>query len=250
MWWAGRSMRMRRAYMAELEARARRLERARDAHARAALAEERARIARELHDVIAHHVSVMTVQAAAAQRVLGSRPEEAREALTAITETGRSALAEMRNLVVVLRTDDDGPPPAPGRAPQPGVAQLETLAGQLREAGLAVRLTTEGEPAPLPPGVDLTVYRVVQEALTNTLKHGGPETTAEVLLRYEPRALHVSVRDDGRGAPATTRDDPDRPGHGILGMRERVSLYGGELRAGPGRAGGYRVDARLPRGAG
>ncbi|MEO3804693.1 sensor histidine kinase [Nonomuraea sp. B1E8] len=237
VWGAGRSLRLRRAYREELRGRAARLERARAADTRAARAEERSRIARELHDVVAHHVSVMTVQAAAARKVLSSDPALAREALTAIEHTGRMAMSEMRNIVGVLRTD--------ARAelgPQPGMDDLPALVEQMREAGLPTRLIVEGEPPPLPAGVDLAAYRLVQEGLTNSMRHAGAGTTAVVTVRHAPHELDVRVADDGRGAAGA----PARSGHGLLGIRERVALYGGTLSVGPLPGGGFEVRARFP----
>ncbi|MEV4579064.1 sensor histidine kinase [Nonomuraea jabiensis] len=237
VWGAGRSLRLRRAYLDELKDRAQRLERARAADTRAARAEERSRIARELHDVVAHHVSVMTVQAAAARRVLASDPDLAREALSAIEHTGRMAMAEMRSIVGVLRTD--------ARAelgPQPGVQDLPVLVEQMREAGLATRLIVEGEPRPLPAGVDLAAYRLAQEGLTNSLRHAGAGAKAVVTVRHDPRELDVRVQDDGLGAAGVSA----RPGHGLVGIRERVALYGGILNIGPLPGGGFEVRARFP----
>jgi signal transduction histidine kinase len=236
----GRSIGFRRAYTAELELRADRLERAREADLRAVVAEERSRIARELHDVVAHAVSVMTVQAAAAQRTLDRSPQRAREAMAAVEDTGRLALADMRRIVGVLRSDAHEPGEL---APQPGVADLDDLVGQVCTAGLACELKVVGTPRPLPSGIDLTVYRLVQEALTNTRKHAGP-TRARVTLTYGDQFVHVSVRDDGRGAAAHLSGADQ--GHGLLGMRERVAVYGGALRAGPGVGGGFEVSARIP----
>ncbi|MGW2159091.1 sensor histidine kinase [Nonomuraea sp. NPDC001699] len=237
VWGAGRSLRLRRAYLEELRDRASRLERAHAADTRAARAEERSRIARELHDVVAHHVSVMTVQAAAARRVLSADPDLAREALSAIENTGRLAMTEMRNIVGVLRTD--------ARAelgPQPGVGDLPGLVEQMREAGLPTLLRVEGEPRPLPAGVDLAAYRLVQEGLTNSLRHAGAGAEAVVTVRHAPTGLDVRVEDDGKGtAPAT-----DRPGHGLVGIRERVALYGGILNIGPRPGGGFEVRASFP----
>ncbi|MEU8379132.1 sensor histidine kinase [Streptosporangium sp. NPDC048865] len=255
LWIAGRSVRLRRAYQAELRDRARRMERAREADTRAARAEERSRIARELHDVIAHHVSVMTVQAAAARRVLASNPDGAREALSAIEELGRTAMAEMRGMVGVLRTD--GTPAE--RSPQPGVREIPALVDQMREAGLRTQLWiedergapgTDGSAAPgtettLPPGVDLAAYRLVQEALTNSLRHAGPQARAWVTVRHEPGELAVQVEDDGRG-PAARDPGDEVAGHGLAGIRERVALYGGLLRIGPRPGGGFEVNARFP----
>ncbi|MGI5289622.1 sensor histidine kinase [Nonomuraea polychroma] len=237
VWGAGRSLRLRRAYLEELKDRAARLERAHAADTRAARAEERSRIARELHDVVAHHVSVMIVQAAAARRVLATDQELAGEALSAIEQTGRMAMAEMRNIVGVLRTD--------ARAelgPQPGVQDLPALVEQMREAGLPTRLLVEGEPRPLPAGVDLAAYRLVQEGLTNALRHAGAGAEAVVTVRHKPRELDVRVEDDGKGAP----DPPIRSGHGLVGIRERVALYGGILSIGPLPGGGFEVRARFP----
>ncbi|MFG1703247.1 sensor histidine kinase [Nonomuraea sp. M3C6] len=241
VWGAGRSLRLRRAYLEELKDRAARLERAHAADTRAARAEERSRIARELHDVVAHHVSVMTVQAAAARRVLAADPDLAREALSAIEHTGRLAMTEMRNIVGVLRTDSR----ADARAelgPQPGVRDLPLLAEQMREAGLSTRLQAEGEPRPLPAGVDLAAYRLVQEGLTNSLRHAGAGAKAVVTVRYEPHELDVRVEDDGVGAAGLST----RSGHGLVGIRERVALYGGILSIGPLPGGGFEVRARFP----
>ncbi|MBO3752305.1 sensor histidine kinase [Streptosporangiaceae bacterium NEAU-GS5] len=249
-WVLGRSVRLRRAYLAELVDRADRLERARESDTRAARAEERSRIARELHDVVAHHVSVMTVQAAAARKMLEANPDappepgtiiNAREALTAIEEMGRTAMVEMRNIVGVLRTD--GPAE---RGPQPGLHDLPTLVEQMREAGLRTQLWLEGERKVLPPGVDLAAYRLVQEALTNSLRHAGPAARAWVTVRQEPTELNVHVEDDGRGAAAELRAPAGASGHGLVGIRERVALYGGVLRIGPRNGGGFEVRARFP----
>lgn len=250
VWAFARSVGFRRAYTAELEARADRLIHTREADTRAALAEERGRIARELHDVVAHHVSVMTVQASAAQRTIDRNPERAREAMAAVEQTGRAALVEMRRLVGILRGNEDevgGVQLSEGHnAPQPGLDALEVLVQQVREAGVPVELSIEGVPTELPPGIDLAAYRIIQEALTNTLKHAGP-AGSRVLLRYRPDEILVRVADDGRGAAAGL-DAPDtgRTGHGLLGMRERVALYGGRLYAGPRAGGGFEVLARIP----
>lgn len=246
VWGAGRSLRLRRAYLEELKDRAARLERAHAADTRAARAEERSRIARELHDVVAHHVSVMTVQAAAARRVLAADPDLAREALSAIEHTGRLAMTEMRNIVGVLRTD--------ARAelgPQPGVRDLPSLVEQMREAGLPTSLRVEGEPMPLPAGVDLAAYRLVQEGLTNSLRHAGAGVKAVVTVRHDPGELDVEVRDDGNGGDPKGGSGKDRDmslpsGHGLVGIRERVALYGGILSIGPLPGGGFEVRARFP----
>ncbi|WP_182886153.1 sensor histidine kinase [Microbispora sp. H10885] len=239
-WVCGRALRLRRAYLDELVQRAHRLERARDADTRAARAEERSRIARELHDVVAHHVSVMTVQAAAARRMLDTKPDVARDALTAIEEMGRTAMAEMRNIVGVLRTD--GPAE---RGPQPGMQDLPALVEQMREAGLRTQLRIEGDRPGLPPGVDLAAYRLVQEALTNSLRHAGPAARAWVTVRHEGNELTLQVEDDGRGAAEESVRIGGK-GHGLVGIRERVALYGGVLRIGPRVGGGFEVRARFP----
>lgn len=239
-WVVGDSMRYRRAYYANLEERAARLETERDAQAQIAVATERARIARELHDVVAHNVSVMVVQADGASYTLDTDPGRAREALTAIAGTGRQALAEMRRLLGVLRRDDDGTDP--GRAPLPGIGQLGELLEQTRAAGLPVALTVEGVPRPLPDGAALAAYRIVQESLTNTRKHGGPMATAQVMLRYLEDALVLRITDDGPGPAAAA----DGGGHGLTGMRERVAIYGGWVRTGRRAGGGFQVTARLP----
>jgi signal transduction histidine kinase len=246
VWWLGRGLRLRRAYLAELEDRAQRLERVREGDARTARVEERARIARELHDVVAHHVSVMTVQAGAARRILDRDPVSAREAMSTIEGLGRTALSEMRRIVGVLRTERD--PVHTGRelAPQPGLHDIGGLIDRVRETGLMVQLWIEGEPRTLSPGVDLAVYRLVQEALTNTLKHAGPQARAWVRIHYAGQGVNVEIEDDGRGAAAGLPGNGDSSGHGLVGMRERVSLYGGELRIGPRSGGGFEVRARFP----
>jgi len=239
-WVLGDSMRYRRAYYANLEERAARLERDRDAQAQMAAAAERARIARELHDVVAHNVSVMVVQADGAAYALGSDPGRAREALAAISATGRQALAEMRTLLGVLRRNDDNGQAA--LAPMPGLGQLHDLLEQTRAAGLPVSCVVEGSPLPLPGGAALAAYRIVQESLTNTRKHAGPGAAARVRLRYTAEALELTVSDDGLGAAATA----DGAGHGLTGMAERAAMYGGSVLAGPGPLGGFQVIARLP----
>jgi signal transduction histidine kinase len=230
-WAIGRTLAERSRRAAKLQERADRLAREQET----AVAGERARIARELHDVIAHSVSVMTVQAGAARLLLDEDPARAREPLLSVEETGRQALAEMRRLLGILRADER---PA-ALAPQPGVADIGALVDQLRAAGLPVDVVVEGDPQALPPGIDLAAYRVVQEALTNALKHAGAARAA-VSIRYSGTALELSVVNDGR-VPRNGRG-----GHGLVGMRERVALYGGEFKAGPRREGGYAVRARLP----
>jgi len=206
--------------------------------AQRAVAEERARIARELHDVVAHNVSLIVVQAVAAEDVFDARPEVARDALRKIEASGRAALAELRRLLETVRPDstDDA------NAPQPGLNRLDALAEAVEAAGLTVEVHREGAPVDLPAGVDLSAYRIVQEALTNTLRHAGA-TRADVTVRYGPDGLGVDVVDDGSGAAVGQVDD--RGGHGIVGMRERAELFGGELEAGPTAGGGWLVRARL-----
>ncbi len=233
-WALGDNVRTRRAYLYGLEEKADRLERERIANVRRATAEEQARIARELHDVIAHSVSVMVVQAAAAGDIFDTNPARAREALASIESTGRTALAELRRLLGTMRNGDAS------YAPQPGLSGLDALADHVRAAGIEVDVRVEGASAPLAAGVDLAAYRIVQEALTNTLKHAAA-TRATVTVRHLVSRIELEVVDDG---VAATRGDGT--GHGIIGMRERASLYGGEIRAEPRATGGFGVFATLP----
>ena len=223
----------------EAEERAARVELRRAEEARAAVAEERARIARELHDVVGHAVSVMTVQASGVRRLLNPDQVREREALEIVEQTGREALAEMRRLVGVLRRPEE----APALAPQPSLQYLDQLVENAREAGLPVEVRIEGEATELPAGVDLTAYRLVQEGLTNAMKH-AKASRAEILVRYGADAVELQVTDDGRGF---SDGRADSGGHGLVGMRERVAVYGGELEAGPGPNGGYTLRARLPK---
>jgi signal transduction histidine kinase len=238
-WLIGDNLRVRRAYTQQLEDRAIALELEREEKAAQAVTEERARIARELHDVVAHYVSVMVVQTAGARRIADKDPAAARTALEAVEAAGRTALTEMRRMLEVLRADD------PGMGPQPGLAELERLISQVRDVGLPVELNVEGDACCLPAGMDLAAYRIVQEALTNTVKHGG-KATARVNVRYRDDYLEIEVTDDGRGAAAPLLAAGASGGHGLIGMKERVALYGGELQTGPVLPGGYRVYARLP----
>ena len=217
--------------------RRRRVLRDRTLAARDAVIAERATIARELHDVVAHHMSVMVVQAGAARSVVETAPDAAADGLRQIEASGRTGLAEMRRLLEILKADHaDG-----DLAPQPGLAHLDELLDGMRATGLRVEAVVEGEPRPLPPGVDLSAYRIVQEALTNSLRHAGG-ASARVRLRYEPDALDLEVIDDGPGATA----DNVGGGHGLIGMRERAQLFGGEVEAGSRPGGGFAVRARLP----
>jgi signal transduction histidine kinase len=245
-WVLGDSIRTRRAYFAQLEERASRLEKEREAQAKVAVAAERARIARELHDVVAHNVSVMVVQADGAAYVLDAAPDQAKKALETISSTGRQALAEMRRLLGVLRTGEHQE--GGEYVPQPDVEQIDELVQQCRTSGLPVDFKVEGTPRPLPSGVELTAYRIVQEALTNTRKHGGPNAGASVRLVYFDDGLGLLVEDDGKGAPHELYEEggADGQGHGLIGMRERVGMVGGTLDAGPRPGGGFRISALLP----
>lgn len=240
-WVVGDNLQTRRAFVASLQERAERAERARVAEAERAVVEERTRIARELHDVVAHSMSVMVVQAGAARRVLEADPAQAAESLQAIEDTGRDALTEMRRLLGVLREDAS----SASLTPQPSLHDLPTLIAHVGESGLAVTLATEGAPRDLPAVVGLSAYRIVQEALTNALKHAGPTAAAVVTVRYRDDEVEIEVVDDGRGA-ATSAEANGASGHGLLGMRERVGIFGGELTAGPRAGGGFGVRARLP----
>ena len=235
-WLVGRAMRHRRERERVLERLTVDLEHEREEKARAAVAEERVRIARELHDVVAHAISVIVLQARGGRRSLATDPGETREALDMIEATGSQALAEMRRLLGMLRRDDE----EIALAPQPSLRYLDNLAEQVREAGLPVDVSIEGKPNELSPGVDLSAYRIVQEALTNALKHAGP-ATARVVVRYRENDLELEIADTGLGAGASNEG-----GHGLAGMRERVSLYGGKIEAGPRHGGGFAVKARLP----
>jgi signal transduction histidine kinase len=237
VWLVGRLAESRRRLAEQLAERAIVLERDQSEHARLAIAEERARIARDLHDVVAHSVSVMVVQAGAERLALGEERPQTREALAAIERTGRHAMVEMRRLVGMLRTEDE----AITLAPLPSLDHLDALAAHMTEAGLPVEVRVTGERRELPPGIDISAYRIVQEALTNALKHAGP-AHATVDVRFGPGELEIEVADDGRGG-----EPAGATGHGLTGMRERVAVYGGELEAGGGN-GGFRVRARLPVG--
>jgi signal transduction histidine kinase len=239
LWLAGWAFRRRRIQAARLEDRAARLEREREERARVAVAEERARIARELHDVVAHGVSVIVVQAQAAQRLIDGEQHDARRALGSIETSGRQALVELRRMLGILRRAGE----EPALDPQPGLGQLNALVEQFRESGLPVEVSIEGEAKPLPPGVDLSAYRIVQEALTNTLKHASP-ARARVAVLYRGDEIELEIIDDGARS-----GEGDGPGHGLIGMRERAALYGGVFESGKREGGGYFVRTRLPLGA-
>jgi signal transduction histidine kinase len=235
-WTTGFILSRRTAHARELAERAERLEQEQRVAAEQAVLEERQRIARELHDVIAHSVSVMTVQTGAVRRLLRPEQEKERQALETVEATGREALTEMRRLVGLLR----GRGAMPEFSPQPGMETIDSLLDGVRAAGLPVELDVEGAPQDLPPGVDLAAYRVVQEALTNALKYAGP-AHAWVGVRWREDELELEIANDGRGD-----GDGSGGGHGLAGMRERVSLYGGQIESGERDGGGYVVRARLP----
>ena len=240
-WLLGHFVGVRRAYTDQLE-RTAELERARAELARRAVAEERLRLARELHDVVAHSISVIAVQSGVGAHVASTQPEEAAKALAAIEATSRAALVELRRLLGVLRQEGE---PQGDLAPVPGLADLDSLLAEVAKVGLGVRLRVEGTPARLPAGVDLSAYRIVQEALTNVVKHAG-EARAQVTIGYGDQDILVEVTDDGLGVGAPTGDGRAGVGHGLIGMRERVQVFGGDLEAGPRPGGGFRVAARLP----
>jgi signal transduction histidine kinase len=231
----------RRAYLAELHDRADRLERERDQQGALAAAAERARIAREMHDVTAHHLTVMVTLSEAAAATSANSPERAAEVMRSVSATGRRALADTRRLLGVLR-QHPGDDPAAALAPVPDLTQLDALIEEVRSAGLETTLEIHGQAPDVPAGVQLTVYRLVQEALTNTLKHGGTGARATVRLRYLPGELQVDIDDDGAGATAPV---PAGVGGGLIGMQERIHAYGGDVRAGPRQPGGWNVSARL-----
>jgi signal transduction histidine kinase len=235
-WLLGHYVRTRRLLVAELQRRALDIERERDERAMRAVAEERLRIARELHDILAHTMTVAAVQAGTGRLVGPDHPAEAIKALTAVEETARSAMHEMRQILTVLRADDTDAMVTP----TPGLDGLDALVSQTTQAGIAVHVHVEGEPRPLPTSVSLAAYRITQEALTNVIKHAG-RANATVLVRYTDHDVTVQIGDDGHPTTSTTG-----AGHGLIGMRERVAVHGGELTAGPVSGGGFQVTARLP----
>jgi signal transduction histidine kinase len=239
-----RGLRHRALLARELALRNERLEIERESQAATAVTEERRRIARELHDVVAHSVSVMVVQSGAARRVLDDEPDRAVVALTEVERSGRQALSELRRLLGLMR---DGEESAAVREPQPTLAGLDDLIGRARDAGLSVELRQEGEPFPLPMGCDLAAYRVVQESLTNALQHAGDGARAKVLLRWSDDQLELDISDTGQGLTAAVPDHDGPLGQGLVGMRERVALCGGNLQAGPRPGGGFRVHATIPK---
>jgi signal transduction histidine kinase len=237
IWLAGRAIRLGEKRARELGRRAERLERDGEAQARAAVLDERARIARELHDVVAHGMSLMVVQAGAARSLLnGNADPRVHDHLRSLEASGRQSLSEMRRLLTVLRDDEEL-----ALEPLPGMEQLDALVSATREAGVEVKVQIDGEPEPLAPGIDLTAYRIVQEALTNTIKHAGG-ARAEVTVRYRGDVLELEIVDDGVAGPVPVNGS----GHGLIGMRERAALYGGDVQAGRREGRGYAVRVRLP----
>lgn len=241
VWTWGTLARVRRAYIEGLRERTAQLEREQAALAQVVAATERARIAREMHDVVSHGLTEVVVLADAAASTVDADPAQAQTVMWRVRDTGRSALAEMRRMLDVLRDDEPG-----SHAPQPGIDRLPDLIGQARETGLPVDLTVEGTAVSLPAGVDLAVFRVVQEALTNVRKHAGTVCQVDVRLDYGDDAVTVTVSDDGTGTPDA--DDVPGGGHGLVGMTERAAAYGGTVQAGPRPAGGFTVSVRLPIG--
>jgi signal transduction histidine kinase len=242
-WAAAQAVRARFVQAAQLRARTARLEAEREAVTQAAIAEERSRIARELHDVVAHSISVMTIQAGAARLLVDGDPDRAEEALGRVEETGRETLGEMRRLLGVLRRDMAA---SDGLEPRASLDHVESLLSHYREAGLEIAFELDGTPRTLPPGVDLAAYRVVQEALTNTLKHAGPGQVA-VRIAYAPAEVALEISNEARDtASANVSANGSGGGHGIVGMRERTAIYGGSLDAGPRPGGGFQVAARFP----
>jgi signal transduction histidine kinase len=248
-WLLGDAVRRSRRRAAQLAERAAELEAANAVIAEQAVTDERVRIARELHDVVAHHVSVMGIQAGAARRVLDRDPQRAVAVLASVEASSREAVRELQQLLGFLRRDGDDPggDSTAGKVPQPTLAELGELVDRMRTAGLAVELRVVGLDEALPPGVELSAYRIVQEALTNALKHAGPGTRTVVLLDRDRDGLRVTVTDDGRGRrDGRVPPRAGRPGRGLIGIRERAGLHGGAVRAGPGPGGGYEVRATIP----
>ena len=236
-WFLGKTIRHRNERSRRLADRATTLEQTRDAEVEQAVSDERSRMARELHDVVSHSVSLMTLQAGAARQAMDVHPQRARQQLLGIESTGREAMVEMRRLLGLLRDAPDGP----ALEPQPSLRHLDLLVERMKEAGMPVVLSADDIPPSMPRGVDLTAYRIVQEALTNVLKHSKP-TCVQVNIRVLEHAVEIEVHDDGIPQPTA----PGSHGHGLIGMRERVAVYGGELDAGPAPERGFRLKARIP----
>ncbi|MDI6106034.1 histidine kinase [Actinoplanes sp. NEAU-A12] len=241
----GMTVTTRRAYLAELEERARRLERDRDQQAKLTAAAERARIAREMHDIVTHNLAVMVALADGAALTAAAAPQRAADTLATVATTGRQALGEMQRLLSVLRDGDQAPAGPLGLTPQPGLDDLDQLVEQVRAAGLRVTLVRQGTPGEWGPGAGLAVYRIVQEALTNTLKHAGPRATAQIRLRSTATSVDLEVTDDGTHQPDRPPQCPPVSGHGLPGMIERAAAYGGDVEAGPLPGTGWRVRVRL-----
>jgi signal transduction histidine kinase len=241
-WGVGMYVRSRRAYTNVVEERARLIEREREVREREAVADERARIARELHDVVGHALNLIVIQSGGAQRVMEAKPDLARDSLASIEATGRQALSDMERMLGMLRAAGDGDD---GLSPQPGLGDVDALAARVSEAGLPVAVKVEGAAAELPASVDLSAYRIIQEALTNALKHAGPARAA-VTIRYTRDGVDLEVVDDGRGIDRGEAASATLGGRGLIGMQERVSLFGGDFDAGPRPEGGFRVHAVLP----
>jgi signal transduction histidine kinase len=239
-WWIGEVFRTRNQRELELQERTYQLEKERDENARRAVMDERVRIARELHDVVAHHVSVMGIQAGAARRILKQQPEKANDVLSQIEASSRQAVAELQRLLGFLRAENQ----VDDISPQPSLKQLDVLFKQMRLTGLSISVKIEGKEIPLPPGVDLSAYRIVQEALTNTLKHAGP-VNADVTIRYLRDAVELEIKDNGPKG-LISEANKESKGRGLIGMRERVSLHGGEFQAGNLPEGGFIIKAKLP----
>ena len=236
-WILGKTIKHRNELSRRLADRAETLEQTRDAEVEQAVSDERSRMARELHDVVSHSVSLMTLQAGAARQALDVHPQRARQQLLGIESTGREAMVEMRRLLGLLRDVPDGPV----LEPQPSLRHIDLLVERMKEAGLPVQLAAGEIPTSMPRGVDLTAYRIVQEGLTNVLKHSKP-TCVQVTIQVLDEAVEIEVDDDGTHQPTA----PGSPGHGLIGMRERVAVYGGELDAGPAPGRGFRLKARIP----
>ena len=239
-WWIGEVFRTRNQRELELQERTYQLEKERDGNARRAVMDERVRIVRELHDVVAHHVSVMGIQAGAARRILKQQPEKANDVLSQIEASSRQAVAELQRLLGFLRAENQ----VDDISPQPSLKQLDVLFKQMRLTGLSISVKIEGKEIPLPPGVDLSAYRIVQEALTNTLKHAGP-VNADVTIRYLRDAVELEIKDNGPKG-LISEANKESKGRGLIGMRERVSLHGGEFQAGNLPEGGFIIKAKLP----
>ncbi len=236
----GRETYHREQRIIALERRAVEADHEKEQRAQEAVNRERVRIARELRDVVAHEITVMTIQSAGARRIIDNDPDQARAAMKSAEAAGHRALTEVRRMLGILRPTDPR-----ATDPQPGMADLDRLVDQMNEAGLPTSLEVSGDVRSLPLGVDLNAYRIIQESLTNTLKHGGPDVRATISIAYEPHSLAIEVNDDGRGAAAWDGSE-DEPGQGLVGMHERAAILDGAVHTGPRPGGGYRVSAKIP----